>query len=412
MTMYLKIKYKKIISLVLAVTLILTLNIQPVQAQNTVTAPSELASHHAYTVIDARTGETIVSDQKDKKVYPASTTKLMTAIVVLENASTNKSIKVTPGMIKAVKSGCSSYGIKAGERYKVGTLLNMLLICSAGDAAICLAVGVFGSVDKCVAAMNRKCKTLGLSGTSFDNPIGLDIGNGYKKTYTTASDMAQITRYAMSKAPIKTIVARKRFVVHQTNGRKGKTIKSTNHFYSDVSYSRNMYTIIGTKTGTTKAAGAVFTATAVDKSGREVICVYMGKSSTKDTFNDIRKLLDTVYTAQKTDKISLSTGQQEICVESQQLEKEFEQNETFNLNVTIKDKDSLAELGSNAGMITYTSTDESVATVDESGNVTMVGEGTADIQISVSRTAYHRAARKTVTLSLTQMMEDAEDAAA
>ena len=71
MTMYLKIKYKKIISLVLAVTLILTLNIQPVQARNTVTAPAELASHHAYTVIDARTGETIVSDQKDKKVYPA-----------------------------------------------------------------------------------------------------------------------------------------------------------------------------------------------------------------------------------------------------------------------------------------------------------------------------------------------------
>ena len=155
--------------------------VQPDLVRAEVTAPAELAVHHAYTAIDARTGEVLLSDKADKKVYPASTTKLMTAIVVLEKTKTNKNIKVTSKMIKALPSGCSNYGIKAGESYKVGTLLNMLLICSAGDAGICLAIGVFGSVDKCVAAMNRKCKTLGLKGTHFDNPIGIDIGNGYKK---------------------------------------------------------------------------------------------------------------------------------------------------------------------------------------------------------------------------------------
>ena len=69
--------------------------VQPDLVRAEVTAPAELAVHHAYTAIDARTGEVLLSDKADKKVYPASTTKLMTAIVVLEKTKTNKNIKVT-----------------------------------------------------------------------------------------------------------------------------------------------------------------------------------------------------------------------------------------------------------------------------------------------------------------------------
>ena len=377
-------KSKRIICIILSMMLAFSIIVQPDLVRAEVTAPAELAVHHAYTAIDARTGEVLLSDKADKKVYPASTTKLMTAIVVLEKTKTNKNIKVTSKMIKALPSGCSNYGIKAGESYKVGTLLNMLLICSAGDAGICLAIGVFGSVDKCVAAMNRKCKTLGLKGTHFDNPIGLDIGNGYKKNYTTANDMALITRCAMSNTAIKTIVGRKSFVVHQSNGKKGRRIKSTNRFYYDQSYSDNMYTVIGTKSGTTNAAGNVFAATAIDEEGREVICVYMGKKNSDSTFEDIRKIFDAVYNAQEDGEVILSEGRIEIQTkveqnEVEQIELPYSENGTITLNMTIVDTDSSYEWDKNAEKITYTTSDKSVVAVDSNGKLTIKGTGTATI---------------------------------
>lgn len=399
-------KNKRTVSLMMAIMIAISVILQPIPVSAKIAAPENLAAHHAYTVIDARTGEILCSDKADKKVYPASTTKMMTAIVVLEKTKTSKNIKITTKMIKALPAGCSKYGIKAGESYKVGTLLNMLLICSAGDAATCLAIGVFGSVDKCVAAMNKKCKTIGLTGTHFDNPMGLDIGNGYKHNYTTANDMALITRYAMGMTPIKTIVGRKSYVVHQSNGKKGRTIKSTNRFYYDEPYSKNMYTVIGTKSGTTKAAGSVFAATAIDKKGREVICVYMGKETSKNTFQDIRKILDTVYQAQADDEIALSVGRQEIWTEEDQVEIEFEENATFPLNVSIADQDTAFELGENAGKISYTSSDESIVSVDSKGTITINGVGTAVITIKAAKTAYHKAASGTVTFVINQSSQD------
>ncbi len=399
-------KNKRTVSILMAIMIVISVILQPIPVSAQITAPSKLAAHHAYTVIDARTGEVLLSDKANKKVYPASTTKIMTAIVVLEKANPGKNIIITTKMLKALPAGCSKYGIKAGENYKVSTLLNMLLICSAGDAATCLAIGVFGSVNKCVVAMNKKCEALGLSGTHFDNPMGLDIGNGYKHNYTTANDMALITRYAMGMTAIKRIVERKSYLVYQSNGKKGRRIKNTNRFYYDVPYSKNMYTVIGTKSGTTKAAGSVFAATAIDKKGREVICVYMGKETSTNTFQDIRKILNTVYQAQADDDIALSTGRQEIGTEEEQVEIEFEENATFPLNVSIIDRDTAFELGENAGTISYTSSDESIVSVDSKGTVTINGVGTAVITIKAKNTAYHKAASGTVTFVINQSAQE------
>ncbi|WP_167958351.1 D-alanyl-D-alanine carboxypeptidase family protein [Anaerosporobacter faecicola] len=287
--------------------LVLVLPFRVVQAAG-LKAPSDLSSHHAYAVIDGKSGELLLGDEENEKVYPASTTKIMTTIAILEQkgVNLNKKIKITSSMLKQVPSCLAQYGLKAGQVYTLNTLLHMTLIASHGDAVICAAIATFGSVDKCLDAMNDKVKELGLTKTHFDNPAGLDIGDGYNENYTTAYEMALITQYAMKNSTIKTIVEKATYKVKQANGKAGKKIENTNRFYSEVSYPEDLYTIIGTKTGTTNAAGYVFSATAVDAQGHEVICVYMGKKSMEKTFLDIRALLNTVFYAQEDGILSLA----------------------------------------------------------------------------------------------------------
>ena len=150
-----------------------------------ITPPSNLGKHSAYTVMDARTGEVLLSDNMNDRIYPASTTKLVTAMVLLDKAQTSKVIKITNSMVKKTPRSSSKYGICAGQKYTLDTLLHMILISSSGDAAVAAAIGVYGSTSKCVKAMNAKVKQMGLNKTHFDNVIGLDIGDGYKKLYST-----------------------------------------------------------------------------------------------------------------------------------------------------------------------------------------------------------------------------------
>jgi len=292
-------------------------------AASKLSKPTGLSEHHAYAVVDADTGDLLLGDSANSKVYPASTTKLMAAIVILEHEgnNVNKKIKITSAMLKQVPSCLARYGMKAGEQYSLDTLMHMSLIASDGDAIICAAIATFGSVKNCIKAMNKKVKSLNLTKTSFDNPAGLDIGDGYTKNYSTAYEIAMITRYAMENNIIRGIVAKPTYQVKQTNGVKGYKIKSTNKFFNQVSYDTDNYTIIGTKTGTTNAAGHVFAATAIDDYENEIICVYMGKKSSTATFEDIRTILNKVFTwlhkeyATIEDEDEKTTQQDEVLVD-------------------------------------------------------------------------------------------------
>ena len=203
---------------------------------------------HAYVIMDANTGKVLLSKNASNKIYPASTVKLMTALVVLDKCKTTKKVTITSSMLKQVPAGSAKIGLKAGDTYRVSDLLHMLLLPSAADAAIALSYASYGSTKKFVTAMNKKAKTLKLTYTSFDNPIGLDIGNNFNKTYTTAKSFAILTRYAMANSTIRTIVAKKSYKVPKSKYSKAFTIKNTNLFLSDVSYNTNLYQVIGTKT--------------------------------------------------------------------------------------------------------------------------------------------------------------------
>lgn len=252
---------------------------------------------HAYYMIDAGTGEKILSKNANKKIYPASTAKLMTALVVLEIAEETDQYKFTKKLKKKVPGDASALNLRTGRTYTVNQYLHMLLIASDAASAITLACGSAGTVENFVEWMNQKAVELDMTHTSFDNPIGLDIGSGYYKTYTTAADFIKLSKAAMENSTIRSIVAKKKYRVSPIGVKKSFVIKNTNAFYHRYKkmVKGKSYEIIGSKTGTTRAAGHCLVCTARDADGREVICAFYGKGDYKRLYKDVRKLMDYAY---------------------------------------------------------------------------------------------------------------------
>lgn len=252
---------------------------------------------HAYYMIDAASGKKLLSKSANKKIYPASTVKLLTALTVLEHSSTSKQIVYTKKIRKKIPGDAAALNLRTGRTYTVEQYLHMLLIVSDAGSAIALAVGTAGSRKQFVQWMNEKAKALGMTHSSFDNPVGLDVGSGYNKTYTTAADFMKVSKAAMENSVIRRIVAKHKYRVSPVGVKKSFVIKNTNAFY--FSYKKlvknKKYTIIGSKTGTTKAAGHCLVATAVDEKGHEVICAFYGKGSYEQLYKDVRKLFDYAF---------------------------------------------------------------------------------------------------------------------
>ena len=252
---------------------------------------------HAYYMIDAGSGKKILSSNANKRIYPASTVKLLTALTVLEYSGTDEEIKYTKKIRRMVPSDASALNLKTGRTYTVEQYLHMLLIVSDAGSAVALAQGTAGSQKEFVVWMNEKAKDLGMMHSHFDNPIGLDKGSGYYGTYTTAADFIKVSKAAMENPVIKRIVAKHKYRVQPVGVKKSFVIESTNAFYSDYKkmVKNKKYKIIGSKTGTTRAAGHCLVATAVDKKGNTVICAFYGKGDHKKLYKDIRKLLDYAF---------------------------------------------------------------------------------------------------------------------
>lgn len=250
--------------------------------------PSVQAS--AYVVIDASTGKTIYSKKAGKRIYPASTAKLMTALVTLEHLKLNKKITMTKNIKNKVPGDASALSLKNGTRYTVEQYLNMMLIASDACSAVTLAVAASGSIRGFCKLMNKKAKKLGMKHSYFDNPMGLDRGNGYNKIHTTAADMGKLAKAAMKNKVIRKIVKKSKYKVPKVKGAKSFTIKSTNRLYSCYKFKSNKYKVIGTKTGTTNAAGHVLIATVKNSEGNEVIICYFGAKTTDALYTGIKKL--------------------------------------------------------------------------------------------------------------------------
>ena len=280
---------------------------QPIRGE-AVKAPKKEC--HAYVVMDAGSGQVLFGQDVDKQIYPASTTKLMTAIVCVENGDVNGKIKTKSEIVDNTTPGTYALGIPGGVTFTFKDLLNISLLSSAADATDSLAAGVFGSKEACVDAMNKKCRELGLNHTHFDNPVGSDIGAGYNEIYTTAREMSIITRYAMSVPMIRDVV---RKASYSTESGMEMEINTTNWFIRGlISYDTDLYRVIGSKSGTTNAAGHVFIATAMDDEGHEVICAFFGNVSKESTFSSIRSLYNYTFKKIRQGKLKVSKSNYDI----------------------------------------------------------------------------------------------------
>ncbi|MGN1021960.1 MAG: D-alanyl-D-alanine carboxypeptidase family protein [Lachnospiraceae bacterium] len=234
---------------------------------------SDLPDYVSAGLFDVNNVDTLYGSNLFNRVYPASLTKIMTALVALENASTDTMLTATDNVLQT-DADAQVAGIKAGDTMTLDQALHLLLIYSANDAAVMIAENVGGSVENFVQMMNDEAKRLGATGTNFVNPNGLSNDNHY----TTAYDMYLIFNEALKYDTFTEIINMSTYstVYHDQNGaEKDITVNSTNMYLQQVQSAPSGVTVIGGKTGTTNAAGHCLILMVRDTSGRPYVAVIM-----------------------------------------------------------------------------------------------------------------------------------------
>lgn len=248
----------------------------------------------AAIVIDANSGDSIYAMESDKKLYPAGTSNIMTALIALEKASLGDTFTVTQEALQNVRYDQPQLGMKVGESYTLEQLLYAILLNSDNDAANTIAIGVSGTIDAFVDEMNKKAEDLGLTNTHFANPTGWQDANHYM----SASDLAALARYAMQDSEFKNIVKTQKYDMQTPHG--PQTLLSTNHLVSRYKYPYHIYSgAIGVKSGNSADAGYCLVS-AAEKNGLYIISVVMGcdNADAKDgaySFIDTAKMLDYIF---------------------------------------------------------------------------------------------------------------------
>lgn len=210
---------------------------KPVRAQL-----PEIAARSA-VVLDAGSGRCLYAKDADTRGLIASTTKIMTALLICEQCDLSRVVTIPP---EAADMEGSSMGLAAGEKCAVRALLYGLMLHSGNDAAVALAQACDGSVARFVARMNRRAAALGLHDTHFDNPHGLDSAGNY----ATAHDLARLTRVAMQNTQFRQVVGTKQITL------EGRAMQNHNKLlwrYPGAT---------GVKTGYTKQAGRILVSSA------------------------------------------------------------------------------------------------------------------------------------------------------
>ena len=217
-------------------------------------------------VVDANTGKTLYEKNPDQFRAPASTQKLLTALIVAESGFLDRQVTVQPTDTNAEPV---KLNIKAGDTYQRIDLLRALLVKSPNDVARCLARDNAGSVEAFAEVMNRRAQQLGAVHSRFVNPNGLPVPG----QYSTARDLALIARAAYANPTIRSIVCLPQLVFRFANGRT-RELENTNKLLRRLPYCNGM------KTGYTDSAGKCLIASGT-RPGRDVIVVVLGDTSSR-----------------------------------------------------------------------------------------------------------------------------------
>lgn len=272
-----KMKVKRAAALILAAVMLLVL-CPAVYAEGE--SPVEIKAKAA-VLMDASTGKVLLSENENDRLYPASVTKIMSLLLIMEAVDSGKiqlSDTVTASAEASSKGG-SQIWLKEGEQMTVDELLRATAIASANDACTALGEYIAGSSEAFVKLMNARAKELGMTQTHFENCTGLD--DDTETHLTSALDVAIMSRELLLHDRI-----RQYSTVWMDSLRDGKTeLTNTNklvRFYNGTT---------GLKTGTTSKAGCCVSASA-ERDGTHLIAVVMGSETSNDRFNTAKALLN------------------------------------------------------------------------------------------------------------------------
>ena len=279
---------KRKIFVLLAVFVVLFSSVKPVRA-----AEMPEVSAKAAVLMDAVTGRVIFSQNGDERLPMASTTKIMTALITLEQPGLDTPFVVDP---EAVKVEGTSMGLVEGAEVTLRTLAAGMLLASGNDAANAAAVEIAGSIPDFAILMNRKAAELGLADTNFETPSGLDS----QSHYTTAEDLAKLACAALQNEEFRAICSQTSMKLCYGNPPQDRWLQNHNKLLEEYEG------CIGVKTGFTKKAGRCLVS-AAEREEKTLVCVTL---NAPDDWNDHKALLDAGFAAlcpvgQKPEQISL-----------------------------------------------------------------------------------------------------------
>lgn len=268
---------KIIIQKFILLTIITTLFIVFGQSNVHATEPNIPAT--AALVMDANTGNILYGKNEYDKMYPASITKIMTAILVIENLDLNTSLVASSGAVNSIPSGYSIAYLNSGEVVPVSDLLKMLMVISANDAANVLAEGVGDSLDNFASLMNEKALELNMTSTNFTNAYGLHDENHY----SSAHDLAILMQYCISNPTFVSYASISSCTIPATNSSDVRTYNTTNGLLIPTNSAYYEFTTAG-KTGYTTAAGNCLISSAT-QNDFDLICVVLNVDGSDPSVN-------------------------------------------------------------------------------------------------------------------------------
>ena len=230
----------------------------------------------AYVVIDRNSNQVLVGKNENQKRKMASTTKIMTATIIIENCNLSDVVEISK---KTANTGGSRLGLKYQDKISVKDLLYGLMLCSGNDCAVALAEHCAGSVEAFAEKMNQKAIELNLSNSHFVTPHGLDSD----EHYTTAYELALLTNYALQNKTFAQIVNTTNYTV-TING-YGKSIHNTNELLGSLDG------VYGVKTGFTNGANRCLV-TSCKRNNMDIICVVLGADTKNFRTKDSIKLIE------------------------------------------------------------------------------------------------------------------------
>lgn len=246
----------------------------------------------AALLLDISNKEVLYAQNAHEKLFPASLTKVLTALVALKYGSMDQ-ILTASNSVYVNESGAQVCGLKPGDTMTLHQALYVALINSANDAALLIAENIGGTVDNFVNMMNEEAKVLGATNSHFVNPHGLTDA----EQYTTAYDMYLIFNEAVKYETFVEIIQCTAYetTYHSSTGEaKTISVRNTNRYVNADTKAPENVTVIGGKTGTTNAAGHCLVLLSRDKNGSPYISVILGGTSRDGLYAQMTDLLDEI----------------------------------------------------------------------------------------------------------------------